>query len=103
MAYFNVLPLLVLLFLGVQMSFGANAKPNFVVFVVDDMGYSDLGCFGRHNVSTPNVDRLAREGVKFTQWIRSGSTGLSHKAVLRQYARHPVRACSQDAFLGALG
>ena len=36
---------------------------------IDDMGYSDLGCFGRKNVSTPHIDSLVASGVKFTQWI----------------------------------
>ena len=49
---------------------GAEKKPNFLLFVVDDMGYGDLGCYGRQNISTPNVDRLASEGIRFTQWIR---------------------------------
>jgi arylsulfatase A len=48
----------------------AATQPNFVVFVVDDMGYGDLACYGRKNVSSPNVDRLAAEGIRFTQWIR---------------------------------
>jgi arylsulfatase A-like enzyme len=46
----------------------ANAKrpPNIVVFLVDDLGATDLGCFGSTFYETPNVDRLAREGMRFT-------------------------------------
>lgn len=41
-------------------------KPNFVFFIVDDMGYSDLGCFGSDYYETPNIDHLAVQGMKFT-------------------------------------
>jgi len=45
----------------------AVEKPNFVVILIDDLGWSDLGCAGSDFYETPNVDRLAREGMKFTQ------------------------------------
>lgn len=41
-------------------------RPNFVLILVDDMGYSDIGCFGG-DISTPNIDMMASEGVQFTQ------------------------------------
>lgn len=46
----------------------AAPKPNILYILSDDMGYSDLGCYGGHFAPTPNVDRLAREGVRFTQY-----------------------------------
>ena len=46
---------------------GANAqKPNVVLFLVDDMGWTDLGCFGSDLYETPHIDRLAEQGMKFT-------------------------------------
>ena len=42
------------------------AKPNIVFFLVDDLGWSDVGCFGSSFYETPNIDALAEEGVKFT-------------------------------------
>jgi arylsulfatase A-like enzyme len=42
------------------------AKPNVVVILADDLGYGDLSCYGATKISTPNCDRLAREGVRFT-------------------------------------
>jgi arylsulfatase A-like enzyme len=42
------------------------ARPNFLVIVADDLGYGDLGCFGCKDIPTPNIDSLAREGVRFT-------------------------------------
>ena len=48
-------------------NFGAESrKPNIVVFLVDDLGATDIACFGSSFYETPNVDRLAREGMRFT-------------------------------------
>ena len=46
-------------------------KPNIVVFLVDDLGYGDLGCYGDTFHETPNIDRLARESMKFTNGYAS--------------------------------
>jgi arylsulfatase A-like enzyme len=43
-----------------------SEKPNIVFILVDDMGYSDLGCYGSTYYETPNIDRLSREGIRFT-------------------------------------
>ena len=43
-----------------------TTKPNIVFFLVDDLGWSDIGCFGSSFYETPNVDALAQEGVRFT-------------------------------------
>ena len=40
--------------------------PNIVVIYCDDLGYGDLGCFGNTVIRTPNIDRMASEGLKFT-------------------------------------
>lgn len=49
---------------------GAQAveRPNFIFIFIDDMGYSDMSCFGGTRVQTPNIDGLAREGIRFTQF-----------------------------------
>jgi len=60
--------LLVLLFAVTDSSLAANAKPNIIFILVDDMGYADLGCYGAKDIRTPHIDRLAREGVKFTDF-----------------------------------
>jgi arylsulfatase A-like enzyme len=45
-----------------------DTRPNIIYILTDDMGYSDVGCFGGHFVPTPNIDRLASEGRKFTHF-----------------------------------
>ena len=44
------------------------ARPNVIVVLIDDMGYGDLSVYGERRVSTPNIDRLARDGTRFTQY-----------------------------------
>ncbi|XP_039673968.1 arylsulfatase D isoform X4 [Perca fluviatilis] len=46
-----------------------DRKPNFVLMMVDDLGIGDVGCYGNDTIRTPNIDRLASEGVKLTQHI----------------------------------
>ncbi len=48
-------------------------KPNIIFILADDLGYGDLGCYGQQTIQTPNIDRMAREGMRFTQCY-SGST-----------------------------
>jgi arylsulfatase A len=48
-------------------------RPNIILIQADDLGYGDLGAYGQRHVPTPNVDRLAAEGIRFTQYY-SGST-----------------------------
>ena len=50
----------------------AAEKPNVVFIMVDDLGYADLGCYGGEEIATPNVDRLAAEGTRFTD-VYAGS------------------------------
>lgn len=55
------------------LSFGTDTvHPNFVIIMVDDMGYGDAGCYGGHAFATPNLDRMAQEGMMFTDFHSSG-------------------------------
>ncbi len=45
----------------------AGSKPNVIFILADDLGYGDLGCFGQKLIRTPNIDQLAKEGMRFTQ------------------------------------
>src|SRR5512141_1734819 len=44
-----------------------TSPPNIVFILADDLGYGDLGCYGQKKIHTPNIDRLAAEGMRFTQ------------------------------------
>jgi arylsulfatase A len=48
-------------------------KTNIILIVADDLGYGDVGCYGQQKIKTPNIDRLARQGVRFTQFY-AGTT-----------------------------
>ena len=45
-----------------------RARPNFVIIFADDQGYQDVGCFGSPNIKTPNLDRMAAEGMRFSDF-----------------------------------
>lgn len=59
--------------LGTTYSQRSERKPNIVYILADDLGYGDLSCYGQDKFSTPNIDRMAANGMKFTQHY-SGST-----------------------------
>src|ERR1700704_6268317 len=46
----------------------AARRPNFIFVLIDDMGYADLSCYGQKQIETPNIDRMAKEGIRFTQF-----------------------------------
>jgi arylsulfatase A-like enzyme len=58
--------ILALLFSAWVLAQRTTAKPNIVIIYIDDLGYGDVGCYGAKGVKTPNVDRLARNGLRFT-------------------------------------
>src|SRR5436190_821757 len=49
------------------------SRPNIVFILADDLGYGDLGCYGQTKIKTPRLDRMAAEGLRFTQFY-AGST-----------------------------
>jgi arylsulfatase A len=60
----------------------AAAKPNIVIIFTDDQGYGDLGCFGSKTIRTPNLDRLAREGRRFTSFMVASSVCSPSRSAL---------------------
>ena len=52
---------------------GSTARPNIIYIMADDLGYGDLGCYGQRMIRTPNIDRLAQQGIRFTDHY-AGST-----------------------------
>lgn len=49
-------------------------QPNVILIVADDLGYGDLSCYGAHRISTPGMDRVANEGIRFTQGFCTAAT-----------------------------
>ena len=60
----------------------AQRLPNFVVFFVDDMGYGDIGSFGAKGYATPNLDRMAREGIRLTSFYAAQAVCSASRAAL---------------------
>jgi len=61
-----LIPVLGLFLLSTDTSFAVDQPPNVVLIFADDLGYGDIGCYGATKVRTPNIDRLAAEGRRFT-------------------------------------
>ncbi len=61
---------------------GAPDRPNIVLIITDDMGYADIGSYGARDVRTPHLDRLAREGVRFTDFYANATTCTPTRAGL---------------------
>lgn len=68
----------------------AAEKPNFVVIFCDDLGYGDLACFGHPTIKTPHLDRMAREGQKWTNFYVGASVCTPSRAALLT-GRLPIR------------
>jgi len=61
----------------------AGEHPNIVLFVADDLGWNDLGCYGAADMRTPNIDRLAAEGVRFTNaFVSTSSCSASRASII---------------------
>ena len=57
-------------------------KPNIVYILADDLGYGDLGCYGQKLIQTPNIDRIAREGIRFTDHYAGSNVCAPSRCVL---------------------
>ncbi|WP_103190759.1 sulfatase [Formosa algae] len=57
-------------------------KPNIIIIMADDMGYGDLSCYGSTFINTPNLDRMAAEGIKFTDFHANGPVCSPTRAAL---------------------
>lgn len=89
-------PFLAVCLAALLATFTAEAKPNIVVIFCDDMGYGDLGVFGHPTIQTPNLDRMAAEGQKWTSFYAAAPVCTPSRAALMT-GRLPVRSgmCSE--------
>ncbi|XP_062983749.1 arylsulfatase H-like [Elgaria multicarinata webbii] len=67
------------------------SRPNILLIMADDLGYGDLGCFGNDTIRTPNIDQLAKEGVRLTQHIATASLCTPSRAAFLT-GRYPIRS-----------
>src|SRR5258708_1209239 len=74
-----------------SMSGQTKRRPNIIVFVTDDHGIGDVGCYGHPEVKTPNLDRLAASGVRFTQWYANAPICSASRAAILT-GKYPDRA-----------
>jgi arylsulfatase A-like enzyme len=66
-------------------------KPNIIFILADDLGYGDLGCYGQKKIKTPNLDRLAKQGMRFTQ-AYAGSTVCAPSRCVLMTGKHTGHA-----------
>lgn len=71
-----------LLLLATSLSATPTERPNIIFILADDLGYGDLGCYGQSKIKTPNLDRMAAEGMRFTQFYAGASVCAPSRCVL---------------------
>lgn len=69
-------------------------KPNFIVILTDDQGYNDLSCYGSATIKTPNLDKMAKNGIRFTDFYAQPVSGASRTALLT--GSYPLRVAEID-------
>jgi arylsulfatase A-like enzyme len=67
---------------GAQTSGAASSKPNILFVLADDLGYADVSCYGRPDLSTPNIDRIAADGTRFMQAYANSAVCTASRVAL---------------------
>ncbi len=91
----KVLAALLFSLAGFSHAIGAPGRPNIIFIVADDLGYGDIGAFGQKKIRTPNLDRLAAEGMCFTQHYSGNAVCAPSRCVLMT-GKHPGHAFIRD-------
>ncbi len=78
------------LFLLIQCFYSFGQKPNIVYIFADDLGYGDLSCYVAKDINTPNIDQIAKQGIKFTEFYSASSVCSPSRAALLT-GRYPQR------------
>ena len=88
----NIIKTLVVVFvaLGFSRCGLPDKDPNILLFLTDDLGYGDLACYGNEIINSPNIDKLASEGIRFTDFHSAGTVCSPSRASLLT-GRHPYR------------
>lgn len=60
----------------------STSRPNFIIIFADDLGYGDLGCYGHPTILTPNLDKMAAQGMRFTQFYLGAAVCTPSRAAL---------------------
>lgn len=83
---------------------GESSKPNIVFILADDLGYGDIGCYGCKDIKTPHLDRLAKQGVRFTTFYANGpECSPTRTALLTGRYQHRVGGLECAIGLGNVG
>ena len=69
-------------FVAVEASKTSADRPNIVYIMADDLGYGDLGCYGQKLIQTPHIDRLAKRGMRFTDFYAGSTVCAPSRCVL---------------------
>lgn len=88
MRFIRLALLIVLACYSTQLS---AAPPNIVIILADDLGYGDLGCYGSPTIFTPNLDRMAAEGLRFTDFYSPAEVCTPSRTALLT-GRYPIRS-----------
>jgi arylsulfatase A-like enzyme len=80
------------------LTISAQQRPNVILIMTDDQGWFDLGCYGNPHIRTPNIDALAADGVRFTQFYCSPVCAPTRASLLT--GRHYQRTGCVDTYLG---
>ena len=86
-----------------------TSSPNIIFILADDLGYNELGCYGQEIIKTPNIDRIATEGIRFTQHYSGSPVCAPSRCVLltgkhtgHSYVRNNFEVKGGNGFLGQM-